>query len=166
MIHLSRLQIRKRHRLRQKEIQKLSERLYKIFGISTFSLNDTVDLAETRNYDIIFVNNEVLVMIIDNRPFLTIKGVLKYHPRSRWVTVDMGAVRFVSNGADVMAPGIINADLSIESDDLVWARDERNLQPLAIGKALMSGIEMIESNKGKSIKTIHYVGDKLWRYRD
>ena len=159
---MSSLQVRKRHRLRQKETQKLSEWLYKVFGADTFSLNDTVDSAETKNYDIIYVNNEVLAMIIDDEPFLTIKGILKYHPRNRWVTVDMGAVKFVYNGADVMAPGIVNADPTIEKDDLVWVRDERNLQPLAIGKALMSGIEMIKSKKGKAIKTIHYVGDKLW----
>lgn len=159
---MSSLQVRKRHRLRQKETQKLSERLYKVFGADTFSLNDTVDSAETKNYDIIYVNNEVLAMIIDDEPFLTLKGILKYHPRNRWVTVDMGAVKFVYNGADVMAPGIVNADLTIEQADLVWVRDERNLQPLAIGKALMSGIEMTESNKGKAIETLHYVGDRLW----
>lgn len=159
---MSSLQVRKRHRLRQKKMEKLSERLYKVFGADTFSLNDTVDSAETKNYDIIYVNNEVLAMIIDDEPFLTLKGILKYHPRNRWVTVDMGAVKFVYNGADVMAPGIVNADPTIEKDDLVWVRDERNLQPLAIGKALMSGIEMISANKGKSIETLHYVGDRLW----
>jgi PUA domain protein len=143
-------------------MEELSERLYKVFGADTFSLNDTVDSAETKNYDIIYVNNEVLAMIIDDEPFLTLKGILKYHPRNRWVTVDMGAVKFVYNGADVMAPGIVNADPTIEKDDLVWVRDERNLQPLAIGKALMSGIEMISANKGKSIETLHYVGDRLW----
>ncbi len=159
---MSSLQVRKRHRLRQKETQKLSERLYKVFGADTFSLSDTVDSAETKNYDILYVNNEVLAMILNDEPFLTIKGILKYHPRNRWVTVDMGAVKFVYNGADVMAPGIVNADPTIEKDDLVWVRDERNLQPLAIGKALMSGIEMTESNKGKAIETLHYVGDRLW----
>jgi PUA domain protein len=143
-------------------MEELSERLYKVFGADTFSLNDTVDSAETKNYDIIYVNNEVLAMIIDDEPFLTLKGILKYHPRNRWVTVDMGAVKFVYNGADVMAPGIVNADPTIEKDDLVWVRDERNLQPLAIGKALMSGIEMISANKGKAIETLHYVGDRLW----
>ena len=143
-------------------MEKLSERLYKVFGADTFSLNDTVDSAETKNYDIIYVNNEVLAMIIDDEPFLTLKGILKYHPRNRWVTVDMGAVKFVYNGADVMAPGIVNADLTIERADLVWVRDEKNLQPLAIGKALISGIEMISTNKGKAIETLHYVGDKLW----
>jgi PUA domain protein len=159
---LSSLQVRKRHRLRQKETQKLSERLYKVFGADTFSLSDTVDSAETKNYDILYVNNEVLAMILNDEPFLTIKGILKYHPRNRWVTVDMGAVKFVYNGADVMAPGIVNADLTIERADLVWVRDEKNLQPLAIGKALMSGIEMISANNGKAIETLHYVGDKLW----
>jgi PUA domain protein len=74
----------------------------------------------------------------------------------------MGAVKYVSNGADIMAPGIVDADKEIVVDDLVWIRDEKNLQPLAIGRALMTGIEMIQNNKDKAVKSLHYVNDKLW----
>jgi len=77
--------------------------------------------------------------------------------------VDMGAVKFVYNGADVMAPGIVKADASIAIGDFVWVRDERNLRPLAVGEALMSGAEMGASEKGKSVRSIHHVGDDLWR---
>jgi len=47
--------------------------------------------------------------------------------------------------------------------DFVWIRDERNLQPLAVGEALMTGAEMNVSDKGKSVKSIHHVGDDLWK---
>jgi len=76
--------------------------------------------------------------------------------------VDMGAVKFVYNGADIMAPGIVEADPGIAVGNLVWVRDERNRQPLAVGEALMSGSEMAASEKGKAVKSIHHVGDDLW----
>jgi len=45
---------------------------------------------------------------------------------------------------------------------LVWVRDEKNLRPLAVGEALMTGAEMAESRKGKSIRALHHVGDEYW----
>ena len=91
------------------------------------------------------------------------RGLLAYPAKKRWVTVDMGAVKFVYNGADVMAPGIVDADPSITPSDLVWVRDEKNLRPLAIGEALTSGPEMVASEKGKAVNSIHHVGDALWK---
>ena len=88
---------------------------------------------------------------------------MKYRPAARSVTVDMGAVPFVTNGADVMGPGITDADESIAEGDLVWIKDVKNGAPLAIGKALRSGAELKNKAGGKAIKTIHYVGDKLWK---
>jgi PUA domain protein len=93
---------------------------------------------------------------------LTLKGIMELKPSKRWVTVDMGAVRFLANGADVMAPGILEADDNIEEGDLVWVRDERNLRPLCVGTALIRGMEMGPKDSGKAVKTIHYVGDPIW----
>jgi PUA domain protein len=95
--------------------------------------------------------------------FLTVRGLLKYHATKRYVTVDMGAVRFVCNGADVMTPGIIGFDASIKEGDLVWIRDARNLQPLAVGRALLGADRMVLKEKGKAVTSIHYVGDRLWQ---
>src|SRR2546427_119836 len=81
----------------------------------------------------------------------------------RAVTVDMGAVRFIYNGADVMAPGIVDADPGIRAADIVWVRDEKNGRPLAIGRAIMDGPTMAREEKGKAIQTIHHVGDEIWR---
>jgi PUA domain protein len=78
------------------------------------------------------------------------------------VTVDMGAVPHVANGADVMAPGITEADPAIRAGDLVWVRDERNRRPLAVGRALVDGPAMPRGKKGKAVETLHHVGDALW----
>lgn len=75
----------------------------------------------------------------------------------------MGAIRFVANGADIMSPGIVDADNNIEEGDQVWICDEEHYKPLAVGIALCSGPAMIKENTGKAIQNIHYVGDDLWK---
>ena len=77
------------------------------------------------------------------------------------VVVDMGAIRFVCNGADVMAPGITEMG-SFAEGDLVVIRDANHGKALAIGMANRSSLDIEASKKGKVIKNLHYVGDKLW----
>ena len=78
--------------------------------------------------------------------------------------VDMGAVKFVTNGADVMAPGIVDADLDIEDGNSVWICDQQHRKPLAVGSALMNGEDMKNKSSGKAVKIIHYIGDELWNF--
>ena len=76
----------------------------------------------------------------------------------------MGAVPYICNGADTMSAGINATANSVSEGDIVWVRDENNAKPLAVGTALISGEEMISSNKGKAIKVIHYLSDPLWNF--
>jgi PUA domain protein len=46
---------------------------------------------------------------------------------------------------------------------MVWIRDIKNSVPLAIGISSLSGEELKKGSKGKAIKTLHNVGDKLWK---
>ncbi|MFQ5910493.1 MAG: PUA domain-containing protein [Thermoplasmata archaeon] len=158
-----RLKPKKRHRLRRKEVRRIAEEIERALGCQALSDSDSVDTASLRTMDIIYVNGEVLGLIVEERPFLSVRGLLACCPKNRYVTVDMGAVEFVYNGADVMAPGVVDADPSISEGDLAWVRDERNLQPLAVGVALMSGREMVNQNKGKALESLHHVGDALWK---
>jgi PUA domain protein len=158
------IRLRKRHRLRRKEIKALSEHLETIFSIRCFTPDDIVDRAESTGFDVIFVNGEILGLVIKDKPCLSVKGILKYRPDKKYVTVDMGAVKYVYNGADVMAPGVVDADEEIIKGDFVWVRDEKNHQPLAVGEALMSSEEMIRSSKGKAVNSLHHVGDGIWSY--
>ena len=75
----------------------------------------------------------------------------------------MGAVPFITNGADCMGPGIVDADESIQEGDYVWIRDVKNQVPLAVGQALRSGADLKAKQPGKAIKSINNVGDKLWK---
>jgi PUA domain protein len=133
-----------------------------MLGLELKLHNLDIDSAEFDKKEILIFGHEIFGIIIDGTPFLTIKGLLKNRSERKYVTVDMGAVKFVSNGADIMAPGVVDADPEIEVGDLVWIRDEKNHQPLSIGRALMTGKDMVQNNSDKCVKTIHYVNDKLW----
>ena len=158
------LHVRKRHRLRQKEIQALSGVVESVLGTKAFTVDDTVDMAESPDYEVIFVNGKVLAFKPGGQAFLTVRGLLKYVATKRYVTVDMGAVKYVYNGADVMAPGIVGFDEEIAEGDLVWVRDMKNLRPLAVGRAIMDAKRMALKEKGKAVVSIHHVGDKLWLF--
>jgi len=157
------LRVRNRQRLRRKDVADLAAALESAFGGSAFQPDEPVDLAEAGPFRVLLVDQKAMGLLVGDRPVLTVRGLIAYRPTRRYVTVDMGAVKFVYNGADVMAPGIVEADPGIVARDLVWVRDERNRQPLAVGEALMSGAEMAAADKGKAVKSIHHVGDDLWK---
>jgi PUA domain protein len=154
------------HLLKQKRgkeiIQQIEQQFDEVFHISPNKISTGI-IDDTVFY---FVNRVPIAFQINNHVMMTLRGVLEFQPKNRFVTVDMGAVRFVTNGADVMAPGIIDADKNIEEDMPVWIRDEQHHKPLAIGVALMNGENMIQSSSGKAVKMFHYIGDPIWKLSD
>ena len=69
-----------------------------------------IEMLEAEPYPIVLVDGQPQVMLVDNKPFPTLKAALTMDLKSKYVVVDMGAVRFMANGADVMSPGIVDAD--------------------------------------------------------
>ncbi len=126
------------------------------------TLTGTLEVVETDRFSLIALNGVPVAMYIDGQPFFTVRGALELKPRKHLVTVDTGAVQFIRNGADVMSPGIVAADESIVPSDPVVVVEERHKKPLGIGTALVSGVEMVQSTKGKAIKIVHHVGDAIW----
>ena len=157
------IMIRRRKRLRTKDLKAYSEEISDKLGIDPFADGDAVDLAESSEFNVLFVNGEISAIIYEGMTFLTVRGILKHKPQKKFVTVDMGAVPYVTNGADIMAPGIVDADPEICAGEMVWIRDVKNLVPLAIGVSLISGEDMKKGGKGKAVRTVHNVGDKLWK---
>ncbi|MEG3225147.1 MAG: RNA-binding protein [Methanobacteriales archaeon Met13] len=154
------MRIKKRYHLKKKDLKKVKEKL----GVYADLLSDKaqVEMLQTDVDDLILVEGEPLIMILDGEPYPALKGALKRPLKSHYVVVDMGAVKFVAKGADVMSPGIVEADSQIMEGDVVVVVEETHRKPLSIGRALLSGDEMVENNQGKAIKTLHYVGDKIW----
>ncbi len=156
--------LKNRHRLKQKDTKMYTNKLKNKFGKDFIDVNSSIEIGNFNEFELIVINNEIDFMLIEGNIFFTLNGINKYKPNQYFIEVDMGAVGFVTNGADIMAPGIVKADLKIEKNDYVWIRDEKHQKPLAIGKALMSGEEIINTKKGKAVKNIHFVGDPLWNF--
>src|SRR5207249_10179974 len=94
--------------------------------------------------------DEPIVLLLGDQAAPTVRALLAFPATRRWVTVDMGAVRFIFNGADVMAPGIVEADPTIRAGEIVWVRDEKNRRALAGGQAIMDGRTMARGGEGKA----------------
>ena len=131
------------------------------FGDTVVFRNRKLELVETDEAEFIFVDGEPILFRIEGKIFPTVKGALKLAPSRRKVVVDPGAVRFIINGADVMGPGIVEADPDIREGDLVIVVEKAHGKALAIGRALIPGKDMA-GRSGKAVKSVHYVGDELW----
>lgn len=154
------IKIRKRYHLKKKKIKEIIE---KLDDFSNIIINQkTVEIIKSELPDILLIDNKPLIMFIDDDPFPTLKGALKTDIKSKYVVVDMGAVKFMAKGADVMSPGITEADPMIKEGDLVIIIDENHRKPLATGRSLISGMDMVKNSEGKAVKTLHHIGDEIW----
>ena len=94
----------------------------------------------------------------DILPFLDDIPVLEKFP---YVKVDIGAIKFVCKGANVMRPGITKFS-DFESGEIVCIIEESQNKFLAVGKAKMSSKEAEDANNGEVIKNMHYISDDFW----
>jgi len=155
----------RRHLLKVKEAKQLLSELSQKLKLDAERLvgpKTRIELAETHMVQIFIINEKPLFAKIDGAllPTLTSNGVFVLLPK---IVVDMGAVPHICNGADLMAPGVVQIDGDFNIDDLLLIVDERHGKPLAIGVALLDSHSMRNVNHGKVVKNIHYVGDRVWR---
>ena len=146
----------KRTRLRSKDLNQELE-IYKV----EISKKDQAELVEDK-FKIILVNKKPAFFYYQEKIVPTLK-YLQENIILKKITVDMGAVKFVVNGADIMRPGIIEIEAGIAKEEFIVVIDKNNHKPLAVGIALFSSEEMKGMTSGKVIKNIHYVGDELWK---
>lgn len=146
----------KRTQLRSKDVRQELE----MFNVD-LSKKDRVELIE---------DELTLLRINDVNAFFKLQK--KWIPTLRYlqtnnvlkkVVIDMGAIKFLIGGADVMRPGIVEIDESIVKNEVILIVDINNQKPIAVGIALLSGEEIKVATSGKVIKNIHYVGDKIWQ---
>ena len=157
------MQVSSRHHLRSDTIDDLTASLADALGVDIEG--DTFELVELDNtaFDIVLVDGEKLVASVDDEPFLTVEGANEYPPQRGLVTVDAGAIEFVSNGADVMRPGIVEVDDGITTGDLVAIAEETHGKTLAVGRAQTDSDDML-GDAGKVVDSIHHVGDDLYEF--
>lgn len=158
------MDIKSRHHLRDDEISSLCADLEDKLGVDI-----TGDSFESVEFDdsertVILVDGDPLIATFAGEYFLTVQGANVFEAAAHKVTVDAGAVSFVSDGANVMRPGIVEATDDIEKEDLVVIVEETHGKALAVGRAKTSGADMI-GDQGNVIETLHHVGDELFEFQ-
>mgnify|MGYP001370049898 CR=1 FL=1 len=160
-------QVRKRRPVRKKNIAPLLKNLEEHLDLNLNVDNAFLEMAEYGSWQLVLLDRIPHFVQVKNPEgkdcaILTLRGLLAHSCNQMYAEVDRGAIPFLMNGADCMAAGIQVVDPIIERGDLVWVRDEEHGKPIAIGWALMDAETMDKSTKGKSIRTIHWIGDDLW----
>ena len=128
------------------------------------------ELPKIKNLKVYFIDehtqlmtgNEITVLKIKDSylPFLDQTEVLEKFPN---VMVDMGAVKFMCKGANVMRPGI-KKYTEFSKGDVVCIVEESQHKFLAVGKAVTDSSELDDMKKGEVIKNLHYISDKCWEF--
>ena len=151
-----------RHQLRNKEVKEYN-RLIEKFGVADFfSKKDKVELLEDKEVKALYRNGVAVFFFYEDKPVPTIKLLLQSNFLKR-ITVDMGAVKFVCNGANIMRPGIVKIDEGFSVDDIISVVDVTYGKVLAVGRALFSSNDMQAKNSGIVVQNLHWVGDEIWK---
>jgi PUA-domain protein len=162
--YMPKITVKKRHAIRKSQVTELRDRLADEIGASAEHFRtERIERIETdAPVELFLLDKKPHLMRSDNWVFPTVRGLIERPIPERRVVVDAGAVKFVANGADVMRPGIVSISPDIRAGRPVQIVEERHGKPLAVGVALLDAADMERQEKGKSVKSIHYVGDDVW----
>jgi len=127
-----------------------------------------IDIPKVKNLKVHQIDNEIqlitgntikILKIRDEHlPFLSEISTLEKFP---YVQVDMGAVKFMCKGANLMRPGIKKFS-EFSKNDIVCIVEESQNKFLAVGKSEVDSAELTNMDKGEVLKNLHYISDKAW----
>ena len=153
------LKLKKKRAMKRKDAKRLGEEAKDVLGTvdSKFFMQAEAEDGTT----VYLLDGEALLARREGTLFPTlIHPALDELPS---IVVDMGAIPYVCNGADVMAPGIVEVRGGFSEGEFVVIRDVTHGKALSVGVSLVSSEEMREMRKGKAIRNLHHVGDKIWQ---
>jgi PUA domain protein len=161
--------IHQRHLLKSKDIREFIQTLKTIypeeFVDKMITPKSSVEWIKIDNDEQLYAIDKVLTLWLTEGKYIPLLSFMLNHPLEfKNVKVDKGAIPYVSNGADVMRPGIIYIDQSIQEGDVVTIMDSVHEKVLAIGLALFDAETMQNMPKGKVIKTVHALNDSIWQF--
>lgn len=144
--------------------KKVTKQINTMFPCADLSKNTKIEYIKDDDLELILIEGTPSFFYLNKKIHPTLKFIHGKENDFKKITVDMGAVKYVCSGADIMRPGIIKIDENILKDDTVIIIDEKNNKALAVGIALEDAETMNSAKQGKAIKNIHWVGDKIWNH--
>jgi PUA domain protein len=163
------MNIKQRHFIKSSEIKTLKADILKQYDQDfidqIFPGKSRIEVIYTEAGDTLYAINNVLKLWKSTDGYLPVLTLLlNKQVVLKTIVVDMGAIRFVTNGADVMRPGITKIDSNIKKGEIVRIADESHDKTLAVGKAMFDAQEMESIKKGKVVKNLHTIKDSVWNF--
>ncbi|HJJ54937.1 MAG TPA: RNA-binding protein [Methanocorpusculum sp.] len=170
---MTELVIKKRHAIKKGQLTSLMTKLRESLGDEADQFTaPMIEIAETASkFNIYLVDKKPILMekvagpSAESDPgwaFPTLRGAIQRPFTHRRIVVDMGAVPYMINGADIMRPGVVDVTSDVKAGMPAVAVDESHGKPLAVVLPLYDAEGILALEKGKVAKNIHYVGDELW----
>jgi len=152
-----------RRQLSKKEFKQILALLEKagFKRVTDFSLKGAYSRILKKDLEVVYDGNNKVIAVMIHGEIIPFIGSIAYFSGFKRVYVDRGAVKPITNGADIMAPGIRDHDPFSKDDYVVIFLEDVDV-PIAVGKALINSTDI--SERGKVIKNLHYKGDKIWKY--
>jgi PUA domain protein len=156
-----------RHLLRKREQKEELDRIERQLRAKVTGLGPDTQFEEGITDDgsrVLLLGGTIAFFELEGKLFPTLRALLDGIVNIPKVVVDMGAVKYVTNGADIMRPGIRSVDDGIMEGSVVAVVDERHGKPLAVGVSTMSSDGLRAATSGKVVISKHHVGDDLWEF--
>ena len=165
----AKLKVHQRHFLKSKDIKQLKIQLKTFFSDDIVSMllpkkSRTEWIKLDQNQELYAIDGVLTLWLKGDLCIPLLSYLMNHELPMKSVKVDTGAIKFVSNGADTMRPGIIEIDPTIEKDDIIAIKDPQHGRVLAIGKAIYNAAGMESLPKGKAIKSLHSISDQIWAF--
>ncbi len=151
--------------LTNKEKRDLQTKLIELYADQvspSFQKSLMLQSIKTEEGTFIVKDKKIWWFLHDGKHIPSIHFLRELNPGLHKIIVDVGAIRFITNGADVMAPGIVFFDDNITKDDYVVIHEEKANAILGVGISLIDAKEFSKNKKGKVVKLIHHLKDKIW----
>ena len=149
------------HSLSKREIHDITGQISKSWPTNSVgAIKNLQAYVIDGNRRLLVGNNLVAIQLAPDLiiPHLTQHDILNHFAS---VQVDMNAVKFVCNGANIMRPGITDFTTFKESE-IVLVKDQTHKKELAVCISLVDDVNGRKMEKGVVLNNVHHIGDVYW----
>jgi predicted RNA-binding protein (TIGR00451 family) len=149
------------HSLSKREVHDITGQISKSWPTNSIgAIKDLQVYVIDGNKRLLVGNDLVAIQLAPDLiiPHLTQHDLLNHFAS---VQVDMNAVKFVCNGANIMRPGITDFTTFKESE-IVLVKDQTHKKELAVCISLVDDLTGRKMERGVVLNNIHHIGDIYW----
>jgi PUA domain protein len=152
------------HSLSKREIHDITNHIIKNWPTNSIgSIKNMQAYVIDGNKRLLVANSLIAIQLA---PDLIIPHLAQHDLLNRFasVQVDMNAVKFVCNGANIMRPGITEFGTFKESE-IVLVKDQIHNKELAVCLSRIDDVNAREMKNGVVLNNMHHVGDTYWEMK-